>query len=415
MPPICLLRWLPVKSVRRSLLPLFGLALLALGAAAQAADKKARPAAKPAPAPPPAVPAVPATPVNPALPVLTGPLVWRGDITTARGFMTDLAKQYEKDKKTKLALSPFSTLSGLDAAVAGSADFAGSARPGYDKRTEEAPLRFVPVAWDAVVLITSPGNPVGNLNLKDVWRLYYGKTTNWKELGGRDAAVNMYAVAGPLDGVEFSLRALVFRNGDQRVAVPRLYLNATKLEEGITLDPAGLGASTLSGVNGNAKVKVLSIEGVAPSLANIGNGTYPLYSPLYLAYREDAPRAAQVKEFIAWLDTPAAKNIFIKHQLLPYADGAALQAKDTERLAMIEAKVTEVPVAAPSATAAALTREAPTSPATVAAKEREAAARERREAAKEAAAAPPPEPVKAASKDSKTKTATKQDKKDGGG
>jgi len=373
------------------------------------------PAAKPAAAAPAAAAKPAATPPVPAVPPLTGPLVWRGDITTARGFMNDLAKQYEKDKKTKLALSPFSTLSGLDAAVAGTADFAGSARPGYEKRGEEAPLRFVPVAYDAVVLITSPANPVSNLNLKDVWRLYYGKTTNWKELGGRDAAVNMYAVAGPLDGVEFSLRAMIFRNGDQRVAVPRLYLNATKLEEGISLDPVGVGASTLSGASGNAKVKMLTIEGVAPSLANIGNGSYPLYAPLYLAYREDAPRAAQVKEFIAWLETPAAKSIFIKHQLLPYADAAPLVAKDSERLAMIETKVSEVPLAAPSASVAAQIREAPTSPITAAAKEKEAQARARRESAKEAAAQPAPEPVKVGAPKGKAKDAKQQDSKDGGG
>ena len=407
-----------MKFAAKSQLSAIGVALLAFAVAAHAADKKSKPAAKPAPAAPataPAPPSTPSTPVNPSLPVLTGPLVWRGDITTARGFMTDLAKQYEKDKKFKLALSPFSTLSGLDAAVAGTADFAGSARPGYEKRSEEAPLRFVPVAYDAVVLITSPANPVSNLNLKDVWRLYYGKTTNWKELGGRDAGVNMYAVAGPLDGVEFSLRAMIFRNGDQRVAVPRLYLNATKLEEGISLDPAGVGASTLSGTSGNVKVKMLNIEGVAPSLANIGNGSYPLYAPLYLAYREDAPRAAQVKEFIAWLDTPAAKSIFIKHQLLPYSDAASLVANDSERLAMIETKVSEVPLAAPSASLAAQIREAPTSPATAAAKEKEAQARARRESAKEAAAQPAPEPAKPAPLKAKAKDIKPQDKKDGGG
>ena len=357
-----------------------GLALC-LAPAVMAAGKKA-----PAPAPPPApvASATVAPPPKPALPAPTGPLVWRGDIATARGFMQDLARQYERDRKTKLSINPFSTLSGLDAVNAGTADFAGSARPAYAKREEEATLTFVPVAWEALVLVTYPGNPVNNLGLKDVWRLYYGKTTNWKELGGRDAAVNMYAVAGPLDGVEFSLRSLVFQNGDQRVAVPRLYLNASKLEEAISLDPAGLGATTLSGAADNKKIKMLGIEGVTPSLANIGNGSYPLYTPVYLVLRDDAPRAAQVKEFIAWLDTPAARNIFIKHQLLPWSDGAALRDKDNERLAMIESRVSETPVAAPAATAAALVRVAPTSPTTQAAKEREAEARERREAAKKA-------------------------------
>lgn len=408
-------------------IPLFRalLALLLLSAvSAQAADKakgKAKPAEKAAPAAPAPAPApvAPATPVNPALPVLTGPLVWRGDHATARGFMTDLAKQYEKDKKVKLALSPFSTLSGLDAVAAGTADFAGSARPAFAKRTEESGLTFVPVAWDAVVLITHPSNPVSSVNLKDVWRLYYGRTTNWKELGGRDAAINMYAVAGPLDGVEYSLRQMVFQRGDQPVAVPRLYLNATKLEEGISIDPVGLGATTLSAVADNKKVKILGIEGVGPSLANTGNGSYPLYTPVYLVLREDGPRAAQVRAFIAWLDSPAAKNVMIKHELLPYGDGAALLPKDSERLAMIEAKVKETPVAAPNATVAAQTRIAPTSPTTQAAKERQAEANDRRDAAKQAEAdakdVKPAPKADAKAADAKAVDAKAKTKKAGGG
>jgi phosphate transport system substrate-binding protein len=403
----------------KSILPFRALLALLLLAtvSAHAADKakaKAKPVEKPAPVAPAPVPVVPVTPVNPALPVLTGPLVWRGDHATARGFMTDLAKQYEKDKKLKLSLSPFSTLSGLDAVTAGTADFAGSARPAFAKRTEEDGLTFIPVAWDAVVLITHPSNPVSSVNLKDVWRLYYGRTTNWKELGGRDAAINMYAVAGPLDGVEYSLRQMVFQRGDQPVAVPRLYLNATKLEEGISIDPVGLGATTLSAVADNKKVKILGIEGVGPSLANTGNGSYPLYTPVYLVLREDGPRAAQVKAFIAWLDSPAAKNVMIKHELLPYNDGAALLPKDSERLAMIEARVNETPVAAPNATVAAQSRIAPTSPTTVAAKERQAEANDRRDASKQAEAdAKDARPAPKA--DAKTADAKAKAKKSGGG
>ncbi len=315
---------------------------------------------------------------------LKGTLVWRGDITTARAFMFDLAKDYEREARVRIEVNPFSTLAGLDAVTTGTADFAGSARPAHAKRPEEGGLRFIPVAYDALVLITYPGNPVGSVTLKDVWRLYYGKATNWKELGGRDAAVNMYAVAGPLDGVEYSLRSLLFENGDQRVAAPRLYLNASKLEEAITLDPVGFGVTTLSGISGNTKVKVLGVEGVMPSLANIGDGSYPLYTPLYLVVREDAPQAGKVMEFVAWLDGPTARNTLRRHQLLPYGEGSALATRETERLAMIETKVNATPVAAPSATVESLVRSAPTSPRTAAAKEREAEARARQAASNKA-------------------------------
>lgn len=298
--------------------------------------------------------------------------------------MNELAKLYEREKKVKIQLTPFSTISGIDAALQGTADFAGSVRPAHGKRPEEAGLTFVPVAWDGLVMITSPANPVSSISIKDIWRVYYGRADNWKLLGGNDKAINMYAVAGPLDGVEYALRWLIFKNGDQRVAVPRLYLNTSKLEEGITLDPSGLAVSTLSNTAGNPKLKLLNVDGVVPSTASVRSGSYALYTPVYVALKEDSKNAAAVKDFIAWLDTPTAKAALLKRQLLPYSDGLSLKDGDEARLALIESKVNETPLAAPAATAAALTSIAPTSTRTQEAKDAAAESREKKAEAKKA-------------------------------
>src|SRR4051812_20065105 len=87
-------------------------------------------------------------PAAAAAPPSADDLIWRGDHATGRALMEDLAKQYAKDKKGKISLQPFSTLSGLDAVAQGSADFAGSARAKYSRRPEEAALNFIPVALD---------------------------------------------------------------------------------------------------------------------------------------------------------------------------------------------------------------------------------------------------------------------------
>lgn len=354
-------------------------------AAAKPADVKpaAPAAAKPAAAKPSA--AKPAA-AKPAAKTAGPTLIWRGDIASARGFMNDLAKQYEREKKVRIQLTPFSTISGIDAALQGTADFAGSLRPNHPKRSEETGLTFVPVAWDGLVMITSPANPVSGISIKDIWRVYYGRADNWKLLGGSDRPINMVGVAGPLDGVEYALRWLIFKNGDQRVAVPRVYVNTSKLEEAITLDPAGLGVSTLSNTAGNPKLKLLNVEGVVPSTASVRDGSYALYTPVYIALREDATNTAAVKDFIAWLETPAAKATLLKRQLVPYSDGLALKDADEARLAMIETKVNETPISAPAATAAALSRVAPTSTLTQEAKAEASEARGKKASSKKAKA-----------------------------
>ena len=321
---------------------------------------------------------LPATAADKSAPAVG--IVLRGDHSTARA-LSGIVRQYEASKQGKVTVQPFSTISGLDAVNDGSADMAASARPAMPDRAEEKGTNFYPVAWDALVPIVAAENPVSNVTLKQLHDIYLGRIDNWRDLGGPDSRINLDGAAPPLDGVEYSTRLLLFHYGDQAVSVSRMYVNVEKLEEDIALNAHGLGMSTLSGVNANPKVKMLSVEGVRASPASIADGSYPLYAALYIGAREDNPHHDEVAKFIAYTNSDTAKAILRKNGLVPYAD-ADLMARQEERVAFINAHVFaaaavpavaasgETPVSAPRATAQALQRVAPTSERTLEAKER---------------------------------------------
>lgn len=305
-------------------------------------------------------------------------LTLRGDVATTRGLVQDLASAWSRSGHGKVDVQPFNTASGLDALRSGSADIAGSARPGNGS-AQESGLVFTPVAWDGLVMITHPSNPVSNLSLKQLHDIYYGKITNWSDVGGRSAPMNVYAVASPGDGVEFSLRKLLFGRGNQPVAAPRLYVNTAKLEEAVALDPKAIGVTTLSRVAGNGKVKMIRIDGTAPSAATVASGRYELYSPLYLVTNPSSPHAAEAKAFVDFATSSQATAALRGHNTVPYAAGSALAAADASRRAQILAAVgahavvqptpsAAPPVAAPGATYASRAAIAPTSERTAEAK-----------------------------------------------
>jgi phosphate transport system substrate-binding protein len=267
-------------------------------------------------------------------------LIWRGDVATAQGVVTQVALAWQKAGHGCIGLQPFNTASGLDAVAMGSADLAGSARAS-DASAEDANLTFTPVAWDALVLITQASNPISSLSLKQVHDIYYGKITNWSEVGGSNAPIDLYAVASPGDGVEYSLRELLFGHGDQSVAAPRLYVNTHQLEAGVNLNPNGLGVATLADISSNPNIKAIPINGVAPNATSIGNGSYVLFTPLYLVSNPRSPKAAKVSEFIAFLQSDPAKAAMRLHAVLPYQDGAALVAADSARRSKILAETGE--------------------------------------------------------------------------
>lgn len=271
----------------------------------------------------------------------TGPaLVVRGDVVTSRGMVDAIAKAYEASGGSRVDVQPFNTLSGIDAALNGSADIAASARPGFTGRVQEAGLNFTPVAWDALVMITSPDNPVGSITLKQLRDVYYGEITNWKDLGGKDEPIDLYTVASPLDGAEFSLRRLLFGSGDARVMMPRMYINVSTLEQGVALDPKSLGLSTLSGVHDNKQVKIIPIEGVTPTPATVADGSYQLYFSIYLASNPGSPHVAEIAKFMDFLRTDKARQLARSHDLLPYSDAPVLVAQTIDQqIASINAKM----------------------------------------------------------------------------
>ena len=302
----------------------------------------------------------------------TQSLTWRGDAVTANGVVRGMAKAWQSAGHGTLEIQQFNTASGLDAVASGAADIAGSAR-GSSGSAVDSGLTFTPVAWDGLVLITSPSNPVSSLTLQQVHDIYYGKITNWKDVGGNDAPMDVYAVASPGDGVEFSLRKLLFGRGSQPVAAPRLYVNTTQLEASVELDPRAFGVTTLSSVAGNSKIKMLRIDGVAPSLSSVASGSYPLFTELYLVTNPSSPNAAAAKSFVDFTQSAPGTAVLRSHSLLPYADGNALVALDSSRRSRILAAVGAHASAEPTQVASAAPAR-PIAPASVAAASRTALA-----------------------------------------
>lgn len=250
----------------------------------------------------------------------TEQLVWRGDIVFARGIMNEMAALYAQQYKGKLVLEPFSTVSGLDAVAQGLADLGGSARGRHEARPEEEGLNFIPMALDAITPIVHPRNQVRNIALTQLRDVYLGKITNWRDLGGPDLPINLYSIAAPSDGVEFSARSLLFGNGEQRVAAPRLYLNTAKLEEAISIDPAGMGFSTLSSIHANQDVRALNVQFVEANMANVANGTYPLFNVLYLATSSQPAKPDAINHFLEVVRGDAVKAMMRSHHLVPYTE-----------------------------------------------------------------------------------------------
>jgi len=257
-------------------------------------------------------------------------LTWAGCGITKKAFMSELAKAYEKKTGIKVNLNGGGATKGIREAMRGKIDIGGACRVSMSNSREEAGAYQVPVAWDALAVITHPKNPVRSITFEQLRGIYLGKITNWKQLGGRNAAIELYARRGKISGVGRTLRELVFADFNQEFVAMHMVKSSGPLEKGIAKNINGIGTTGISSANRRKGIKILQLEGKSPSFENIKNGNYLLYRPLYLVTlgQRSSP---EVKKFISFALSREGMAIIRKAGTVPYADAMGLVMKQVEQ------------------------------------------------------------------------------------
>ena len=190
---------------------------------------------------------------------------------------------------------------------------------------------MTPVAWDALVVIVHKDNPVSNMTLEQVRDLLKGRITNWKQLGGKDAPVELYVRKGKISGVGRTLREILFANYDEEFVATHVVEESASLEKDIVTNPNGIGVSGVSSARKLQGIaKILQLEGKEPTFENIRDGKYLLYRPLYMVthMQESEP---EVKRFIKFVMGPEGKAVMRHAGTVPYEDAISLWLKYIEQ------------------------------------------------------------------------------------
>lgn len=250
-------------------------------------------------------------------------LNWVGCGITKKAFMKPMALEYERVTGIKINLNGGGATKGIRQIAANKTDIGGSCRPKLYNNGKEITAELHPVAWDALVVIVNPNNPIKNITRSQIKKLYLGKITNWKQLGGVDEPIKLFVRKGKISGVGFALRKLVF--ADSTVSFPSKYQFASSgsVEKGVEKDEYAIGITGISSAR-KRKVKMLSLNDKEPTYQNIKNGVYTLYRPLYLVSNPSAPNSAEVKKFIRFAQSEAGRKIIRKNNVVPYFDALKL-------------------------------------------------------------------------------------------
>jgi len=258
------------------------------------------------------------------------PLTWAGCGITKKSFMAEMATAYQARYGTEIILEGGGAAKGIRRVGDKSVTIGGSCRPKLPGNPEELSTQLNPVAWDALVVIVHPDNPVDNITISQVQKMYEGKITNWKELGGPDRPLELQIRKGKQSGVGRTLRELAFGDFDKDFVSTAVHKSSGPLEQAVENNPNAVGVTGVSSAR-KRTVKLLTLEGKEASYDNIRSGDYHFYRPLYIAHNPANPRYEEVKKFIDFAHSREGREIIRKQGAVPYLDALHLIRKQREQ------------------------------------------------------------------------------------
>ncbi len=258
-------------------------------------------------------------------PAQAGTLNWTGCGITKKAFMKELAAAYKAKTGTTIVLTGGGATKGIRDTAAGKSDMGGSCRRKIDV-PEEKDAYLIQVAWDALVVVVNKDHPVDNITTKQLKDLLMGNITNWKELGGNDAPLKLYIRKGKIRGVGLMLREVLFGDPDMDFTNKSIVMKSSgPLEAAISKDLSGIGVTGVSSAKKRVMLKMLKLDGIAPTKENIESVKYTLFRPLYLVTK-GKPKG-EVKKFIDFALSKEGQAIISSQGTVSLVDGKLLKAK----------------------------------------------------------------------------------------
>ncbi|WP_291757854.1 PstS family phosphate ABC transporter substrate-binding protein [Lysinibacillus sp. UBA5990] len=208
--------------------------------------------------------------------------------------------------------------------IVGNVDLIFVAAPSVSQewQAEKEGLTFdmTPIGREAFVFFVHHKNSVDNVTLEQVKKIYAGEITNWRDVGGKDEAIrafqrpadsgsqtaleklmgNMPIMKAPSENIASGMGGIIhevsqYRNYKNAMGYTFRYYSTEMVQ--------------------NKKIKLLSIDGVAPTKENIRNGTYPLVSEFYAVTA--GTENENVQKLIDWILTDEGQALVEKVGYVP--------------------------------------------------------------------------------------------------
>jgi phosphate transport system substrate-binding protein len=211
---------------------------------------------------------------------------------------------------------------GISALINGTTDICQASRPMKQTEKDQIKAKYgaypveIATAKDGVAVYVNEKNPIKEITSEQLKSIFTGKVTNWKEVGGSDQPIVVYSRENS-SGTYVFFKEHVLENADYTPKAQTLPGTASVVNA-ISRDGKGIGYGGTAYAKG---IKLLNVKktadspAVAPKLATVQDGSYPLARSLFFYTRKEP--AGNMKTFVDWVLSPKGQAIVDKVGYFP--------------------------------------------------------------------------------------------------
>lgn len=235
-------------------------------------------------------------------------------------YPADTLTEWNKEYEEKAIINYSTTTGAYESLINGDVDIIFVASPSakqYEMAKEKnVELNLTPIGYEAFVFLVNKKNPVKSLTIEQVKKIFTGKITNWKEVGGRDTSIRVFQrdensgsqtmflsfmgkdahIIPPETNVVMGMDGLIDRVADYQNHSNSIGFSFRFYVETLTANPG---------------LRMLAINGIEPTEANIANHTYPMADTFFAVTRKGEESENTLK-LLEWILSEQGQNLIEK-------------------------------------------------------------------------------------------------------
>ncbi len=222
-----------------------------------------------------------------------------------------LSESYENETGVPVTYNATGSGTGIQAVEEGRCDIGLSSRNLKEEEIQKG-LTATVLAYDGIAIIVNPENPVSDLDVETIAKIYTGEIANWKEVGGNDAQIVLIgreAGSGTRDGFES------ITDTEEKCQYRQELTSTGDVITTVASNPDAIGYASLASIKDN--VKALSVDGIKPTEDTVKDGSYVIQRPFVLVTKTDTKLSKDAQNFFDYITGSEVADIISEAGAVP--------------------------------------------------------------------------------------------------